>query len=230
MTRPRKSAAQIASELEQAARRRSADLLSSKDPTLWGVDVNAFGLASNADVMVRGELDLKNTRQVYARRVPWFDRVLGVGTALHMATNRLMMMIAVRTGTDGKPETVGAGSGSVEGLTDRMITAGKICDWVLAKIGPIDRRLLVELIAPSVGGIVQAPSHLNPYRYDGPDVWRATVVRVTSEHEPRAQAGRVRSAAANLAMAWDEFDAMARTKKDELGLSFKSRIDAHSAD
>lgn len=229
MSRHRKTPAQIASELERAASRRSADLLSRKDPSLWGVDVSAFGLTSNTDVMVRSDLDLKNTRQVYARRVPWFDRVLGVGTAYHTATNRLMMMIAVRTGTDGKPETVGPGSGSVEGLTDRMITAGKICDWVLAKVGAVDRLLLVELISPTVAGVVQAATEANPYRYDGPDVWRATVVRVTSEQNNNAQAARVRSAAANLSGAWDEFDGMGRTRREELGLSFKSRAeqDAH---
>lgn len=217
MSRRRKTPAQIKSDLDRAAEQRSRERLARLNPDEWGVDGEAMGLEANADVAMRAELDLKNRRRVYAHRVPWMDRVLDKGSPSWVAVNRLAEMMAVRMGTDGKPERVGAASGDEFALVRRRVTAGRIVDWVLGQVGAVDRMLLRELIEPPFQVVVRSAADDTGSVWQG---WRATVVRITSEYDDRAQGARIRASADNLAQAWSLFDQLPRASKEAQGLVF----------
>jgi hypothetical protein len=75
--------------------------------------------------------------------------------------------------------------------TDAMVDASIRVDLALGGIGARDAWLLSELISPSVQTRLSATN------------WRGIVAYVTGEENPHAQAAAVRSACANLAMAYD---------------------------
>lgn len=193
--RKRKSAAQIAADLEAEAFRRASARRAARNPENWGVNVNTK-LAANKDVVTR-----KSGKTTHAKRTSWQDRVLTKDDPDWTSINRLADQIAIRKGEDGRPSSGPATKGSRELVNGRMMEAGDVVDAVLGMLSNPDRRLLLELLDPTMIYTVQATDH-----------WRFTVQLLTGEKNPNSQAAVVRAAARNLTDAWIHYDNIGRVR------------------
>lgn len=163
----------------------------------------------------------------------------GMQTGAYDAARRLEADIAARHAEGDKQagERVDCGSG-IAGITDRQVLAGSMVDAVLARVGPRDAWLLVELIRPTrtvirdasrrvaeteerryiatLGAMagerragIEAAADLEAKQLRGGS-WRDVVAYVTGEDNPVAQGAAVRSACANLAAAYKLVDEQIR--------------------
>jgi hypothetical protein len=107
------------------------------------------------------------------------------------AAEQLTKDWAVWRGLDGKPERldvhVAARRGEI--VTDRMIKAGERVRQTLARIGPLDRELLVALVGAMVEQDVAPP-------------WRETVEQITGVTQSVRQSQMIVSALENLARVY----------------------------
>lgn len=183
--RRKESPAQIASKLEKMAVKRAQERLQAKEPSNWGVNTSALNLPPNDDL--EGSTV---GRSLFARRTSWIDRLLVKGSPEQISANRLSELIATRKGEGDRPDRGTSGQGSRDLVNGKMIEAGKEIDRVLGHVGIRDRKLLIELVDPSVVITTAA------------NQWRVTVGMLTGEQEKHAQAGVVRFACQNLAEAF----------------------------
>lgn len=183
--RRKESPAQIASKLEKMAVKRAQERLQAKEPSNWGVNTSALNLPSNDDL--EGSTVGKS---LFARRTSWIDRLLVKGSPEQISANRLSVLIATRKGEGDRPDRGTSGQGSRDLVNGKMIEAGKEIDRVLGHVGLKDRKLLVELIDPTVIHTTAAQQ------------WAITVGILTGEKHKNAQAAVVRNACQNLAEAF----------------------------
>jgi hypothetical protein len=115
-----------------------------------------------------------------------------ISAAQALAAEKLCDDWAIWRGLDGRAErlAVHVESAVVADLvTDRMLRAGERVHRVLARVGPLDRDLLVGLVEPLV-------------ERDRPPAWRVVVVQVTGVTQSVRQSQTIVSALANLARAY----------------------------
>ena len=187
--RRKESPAQIASKLEKMAVKRAQERTAQKDPQNWGVNVQATALPGNAD------LEGRNVGKVFfSHRTSWIDRLLVKGSPEQISANRLSELIATRKGEGDRPDRGTSGTGSRDLVTDKMMKAGDEIDRVLNNVGLKDRKLLVELIDPTVIHTTAAQQ------------WAITVGILTGEKHRNGQAAVVRNACQNLAEAFKFVD------------------------
>jgi hypothetical protein len=109
-----------------------------------------------------------------------------------LAAEKLCDDWAIWRGLDGRPERleVRVGHGDVaEIVTDRMLRAGERVARVLARVGPVDRELLVALVGPLIED-------------DRPPSWRNIVVAKTGVTQSVRQSQMIASALGNLARVY----------------------------
>jgi hypothetical protein len=109
-----------------------------------------------------------------------------------LAAEKLVDDWAIWRGLDGRPERLEVRLGSSETgeiVTDRMLRAGRRVGRVLGAVGPVDRELLVGLVAPLIES-------------DRPPPWRDVVGRTTGVTQSVRQSQMVVAALANLARAY----------------------------
>jgi hypothetical protein len=108
------------------------------------------------------------------------------------AAERLCSDWAVWRGLDGRPpplEVHTEWKRAPDIVTDRMLVAGNRVDRVLRQVGPVDRELLISLVASAVED-------------DRPIPWRDTVRRVTGVTQTVRQSQMIVAALGNLARAY----------------------------
>lgn len=177
--------AQIQQRLEVAAKKRSQERMAAKNPENWGVNTSAINLPANEDLEGRTV-----GKSLFAHRTSWIDRLLVKGSPEQIGADRLSKLIATRKGEGDRPEGGPSGVGSKDLVNDKMIQAAKEIERVLERVGSADRRLLVELIDPTVIYTTAAQQ------------WAVTVGVLTGEKHKNGQAAVVRSACRNLAEAF----------------------------
>jgi hypothetical protein len=165
---------------ERAARR-------AHDFEAVGLQPEAASLATSRAVEVRRA---GRANALTARRLDAFDALRdGMAPGAYDAARRLEEDMRVRRGEVERGRSLIRVDGRGEGpaLLDRQLAAGRRVDAVLGRVGARDAWLLSELIYPPVER----------------ESWRATVLHVSGETHPHAQAAAVRAACANLAAAYD---------------------------
>jgi len=108
------------------------------------------------------------------------------------AAHRLCADWAIWRGLDGRPpplEVHTEWKRAPDIVTDRMLAAGNRVDKALRKVGPVDRELLICLVASAVED-------------DRPIPWRDTVRRVTGVTQTVRQSQMIVAALGNLARAY----------------------------
>lgn len=176
------------------ARRRAAERLAARDPHTWGVDRTALSLPANADVVSAAE---SGGRRLLARRRDVFDRLLvGERGGALAAVRRLQADIALLHGGSGGvaryAERIDGGAGD-DPWPDIRLGAGRRVRSALALTGAVSGRLLLAICEADAGLAA------------GGD-WRALVRRETGEHLADAQAGALRLACGDLAVAYATLD------------------------
>lgn len=171
-------------EAKAAARRVEEAERRERDFRAVGLPNDASGLASNATVQVRRN---GQRQTLSARRLDVFDMLrkeLIIGA--FDAVRRLETDLAIERGEHdrGRPDE------RVDGYrpgdrTDDMLAAKARVIATRAAIGALDGALIIALL--------EAPLDRD---------WRETVLKVTGERNPVAQATAVRMACANLALAY----------------------------
>lgn len=177
---------------QKTAEQREAERVAKRARDLAAVNIPAelAALPSGDDIDVN---HAERDRIDGARRVDAFLALRdGMATGSYDAARRLEKDVATRYAERGGGpmlERVDAGDRPL-GPLDLMVDAGKRVDAILSRVGGRDAWLLIELIRPSLdrGG------------------WRKTVAYITGEENPVAQAAAVRSACANLAAAYGQWD------------------------
>lgn len=181
--------------LNRDADRRAQARYDDDRPESWGVAPDALRLPANADVEAARD---GRGRVTSAHRSDVFERLHargGLSVAELAAVRRLQGDMGARAGLF-RPE---AGlvyvdqQGSSEGVTQRMVAAGRRVERALALVGPRQALLLRGLLEPATttGSLVD---------------WRAVVARETAETNPNVQAALIRAAADNLALAYRAVD------------------------
>ena len=194
--------AQVQARLTKAAELRAQAQAEALRPDTWGVDRAPLTLAANADVQAKTDT---RGRVVSAHRTDVFETLHargGLGEAELAAARRLERDIGLRAGLF-RPETSYVlidSQGSSEGITQRMVEAGRRVDAALAGVGPRQALLLRALIEPAMlqGRAV---------------AWRDVTARETGEDNPHAQAAMVRAACADLVLAYQAIDAGPKARR-----------------
>ena len=190
----RETPAQIAAREHQ----RKYDAL-MREKIAPGPNLEAMALPANTDIEAR-----KIGRSTYARRAPWYDRVLVKNptqddtAAGYRAYERLLDLHAVAMGHDGGKDDLNVGMGgcgSHELTNDRRMRAGREKAAVLDRVGAQNRRLIELLLTHPSEAVA---------------TWGAAVWVVFRERSDRAQAALVRAAATDLALAFALIDTAPR--------------------
>lgn len=176
-----------------------------QDFQLVGLSASAASLPANNDVQVdratrqsageRGNVDRASRLDVFALL---YDRK-GLTIEQYRAVRRLEERQAVAMGAE-RPAKLGefVQTGHATDLvTAAMIDASNEVKDILKSCGGINARLLQDLTAHQAAVLTR---------------WRVTVQRVTGETRPDCQSAAIRSACANLAEAWIQFDYRKREK------------------
>lgn len=144
----------------------------------------AASLPSSASIEVRRD----NQRTVAgARRWDAFDALReGMTPGAYDAARRLEADMRQQRGEVDRGRSVVRGGEGPTDVTDARLAAGDRVRIALSRIGDRDALLLTELIYPSIPR----------------ETWRDTVAVITGEENQVAQAAAVRSACANLALAY----------------------------
>lgn len=176
-----KTPEQIAAE---KAARRAADFASV------GLDPAAAALTANDGIEIRRK-DQKHEHT--ARRADVFDVLKeGMQPGCYDAARRLEHDMALRRGEGDRGRAMSrVDCEAVSDRTDAMIAAAERIEAVLARVGEVDAFLLTELIEPSPASRLARPG------------WRDVVAYVTGEEHAMGQGARVRSACANLHLAYE---------------------------
>jgi hypothetical protein len=181
------------------ARRRAAERQADRDPQTWGVDPASLLLPANADVVSEDDTDERrgSVRRRPGRRRDIFDRILAHERREALAAvRRLQADLAL---LHGGPTGVARYQERIDGCADsdpwpdRRLRAGERVRSALALTGAVSGRLLLAICEADVGPAA------------GGD-WRALVRRETGEHLADAQAGALRLACGNLALAYAALD------------------------
>jgi len=188
MSRRRKpmSPAKIAER--EAQRKYDAAMREKAAP---GPNIEALDLPANSNIEAR-----KIGRNTYAKRLPWYDRVLIKNAPPYRAYERLLDLHAVAMGEDGGPQkTVGGGGRDQELVEFRRMRASDHKKAVLDRVGAQNRQLLELLITHPTEVVA---------------TWRAAVWVVFREHDPMRQTKKVRRAIIALSVAFAEIDSLPR--------------------
>lgn len=156
-----------------------------------GLQVASSFLEANADIDAeRAEREHESR----ARRMDAFEALKeGMVSGAYDAARRLERDIIVARGEHDQGRHLERVDNDQAGdRTDSMVDASRRVLKALGGIGERDGWLLSELISPSVQTRLSATT------------WRGVVAYITGEENPHAQAAAVRSACANLAMAYDK--------------------------
>lgn len=161
-----------------------------------GLQPDASSLAANTNI----EVNRQGQKTVLAaRRQDAFDALRdGMAPGAYDAARKLEQDMRTRRGEQDRGRALSRVDYDRPGdRTDAAVAAAVRIGAVLEKTGDRDAWLLVELIAPPM-----------------PDeTWRATVYRITGEHNVYAQAAAVRSACANLRAAYEIVEGRAEPKR-----------------
>jgi hypothetical protein len=187
--------------LTRDAEARERARVEGERPDSWGVDPGSLTLPANAEVAVGKD---RRGRIVHACRTDVFELLHGRGGLADeelRAARRLEHDVGERAGLfRPEPSLVFVDSqGSSEGVTQRMVEAGRRVEGALAGLGPRQARLLRALIEPPMmqGRLV---------------AWREVVERETGETHSHAQPAMVRAALADLALVYKAADAASRSR------------------
>jgi hypothetical protein len=183
-------------------RRPELDPTENARPETWGVALAPLNLPANADVAARTD---GRGRVQYAHRVDVFEALHargGLNDAELAAARRLEQDMGQRAGLF-RPEAsliyVDA-QGTSEGVTQKIVEAGRRVDQALSLVGPRQALLLRALIEPAVTkGVLTA--------------WRTVVEQETRETNPVVQSPLVRSALDNLALGYQALDALPKGRR-----------------
>lgn len=193
------------------AARRAAERLEARqaerDPSRWGVNVEALALptAANTNIAIGND----RSRIVSARRSDGFDLLYagkGLSQQQHLAARRLFrdyctrggVRDAVRPGLDaGKVDNAGRWDLS-DRISQAQLDAGQRIQFVLRGVGPVNARILNGQIAPVVD--------------EGREVlvWRAALQAATGEANKDAQGALLRQACESARLMYDLWDVMHR--------------------
>lgn len=156
-----------------------------------GLQVAASTLCANADIDAERQ---ERHHEARARRLDAFEALReGMVKGAYDAARRLERDIIIAKGEhDQGRHLERVDNDQAADRTDAMVDASWRVDAVLAIVGPRDAWLLRELCSPSVQTRLSATT------------WRGIVAYVSGEENPHAQAAVVRSACANLAMAYEQ--------------------------
>ena len=183
----RRRQAQTQARLAKDGELRAQAKAEALRPDTWGVDRAPLWLPANADVQAQADA---RGRVVSAHRTDVFETLHARGGLSEAELN-----IGLRAGLF-RPETsyvLVDSQGSSEGITQRMMEAGRRVDTALAGVGPRQARLLRALIEPvMLAGRTVA--------------WREVTARETGEDNPHVQAAMVRAACDNLMLAYQAID------------------------
>jgi hypothetical protein len=154
------------------------------------IHAGASTLAAHLDVIAEAQ---EREHESRARRLDAFEALReGMVTGAYDAARRLERDMTIARGEHDQGRHLERVDNEQSGdRTDAMVDASIRVDLALGGIGARDAWLLSELISPSVQTRLSATN------------WRGIVAYVTGEENPHAQAAAVRSACANLAMAYD---------------------------
>lgn len=202
-------------EAEQRGIMAAGERQTRRDPTAWGVSAQIHYLDTSHDVETveghRGQI-------IAARRSDPFDLLLAAGGLTddqHKAARRLFRDWCLRAGVRDQDRLVleridGGRHDPSAMVTDAMVDAGVRIAHDLKGVGPVSAKLLKELISPMVdeGRII---------------AWRGVVQRVTGETERHVQGGVVRQACENLRLVHEEWDELARRRREQLEAAAKTR-------
>lgn len=186
MTRRRRAKPRTPEQIAlDAALRRAAERARLRDPAEWGVSPET---AAQPDVVTVPET---RTRLAGARRDDVFDRLHARAperfTRAHLdAVRRLERDMAQRRGEVWRPPYLGridGGQGSRELVTRLSLKAAERVEAALGAVGYGRRRILEELIQPTV------------IRTDAVGSWRVIVALVAKVTDRDKQAALVRDAA-----------------------------------
>lgn len=180
MTRRRKTAKspqEIAAELEAAKARKRAVAELRRQPDL------VVKATENHHIISIRRLDVFSLL---------FDRK-SLTIEQYQAVRRLEHVQALSLGQERPEQTFDRVDTTSKGqnITGAMIQAGADVNVILATCGPVSGRLLEALTEAQSAVLTR---------------WRDVVERVTGETRPECQTAAVRSACANLAEAWVQFD------------------------
>ena len=202
----RRRQAQIQARALAEAHTRAQAQAAARRPETWGVAAEPLALAANADVDARRDA---RGRIAGAHRVDVFEALNargGLGAPELAAARRLERDIGLRAGLfgPGASYVLVDAQGSSEGLTQRMIEAGRRVEAALTGLGARQARLLRALIEPAMlAGRAVA--------------WREVVAHEADEANPHAQAALVRAACADLALAYQALDRTRPGRRESAG-------------
>ncbi len=187
--------------LMQDAQARARARADDARPQAWGVAAAPLALPANRDVQAARD---GRGRVVHAHRADVFEILHargGLAEAELKAARRLEADMGLRAGLfrPGEAWVRVDAQGCSEGVTQRMVDAGRRVEAALAAVGPRQALLLRALVEPAMT------------RGAGID-WREVVARETREDNPHVQAAMVRSACDNLALAYRAIDAAPRPR------------------
>lgn len=193
--------------MERAAKARAAAQADKRNPGTWGVSAEIVQLRTADDV------DMTFTqrgRVLAAKRSDPFDLLhaaRGLTDDQHRAARRLFRDWCLRAGVQDQerlalPEKIDGGRPDPSGRINQvMIDAGGRIHAAMGAVGPVNARLLTELISPMVdlGQII---------------AWRGVVQRVTGEADRNAQGAMVRQACESLRLVYAAADEKYRRERD----------------
>ncbi len=189
--RPFNPAAGMAARLSRLEAASAVERADAPHPERWGVPAAALELAAHSDVAAVRD---GRGRVSHAHRTDVFERLHERGSLSEgqlAAVRRLERDMGLRAGLFRPPSDLVKvdAQARTEGASQRMLEAGARVETALGATGPRCALLLRALVEPAV---------LKGASVD----WRDAVARETGEHNPHAQAARVRTACDNLMLAY----------------------------
>jgi hypothetical protein len=167
-----------------------------RSPEQCGLNLEAANLPQNANVQITAA----SPREKFARRVPWYERVLAKDSAEITAFERLSELVTIRRGEYDKgldPILKNLQAPGTKALVnDRMLGAAEKIISLMVYMPKSEQAMILELVITS----------------SDPNQWREVVAKFTGEKDRNSQAAIVRHIAKNLNEAWHKFDHATRKK------------------
>jgi hypothetical protein len=184
-----------------AAVKRSEALRRAQDFAAFGLQWESSSLANLSDVEIDRTSQINEQR---GRRRDVFAELRNkMAAGAYDSCRRLEKAFAVQFDELGSARVVRVDNGAEtgKGKMDNMIAAKAEIEAVLKRVGMRDAWLLAELCHPSDVMRMRCPT------------WREVVAHITGEDNLMSQSASVQSAAANLTLAYEEFDREDATRK-----------------